>query len=258
MVLRGLRARPFGWVAAGAVLTAVLLTGCTGSPPPSGGGTTTASAGTGTPDGLVGGGATATGAAPTFPTTAEAYAKATVTAWTAHDTARLDQLKVAELKLFTSIDTAGTYDTHYAFVRCDGAAGSSYCTFFNNAGDALTLQLQNPLIGQAHAVISGTFDPTTFPVDNKAYAQLALNAWIDHNDIRLGLLTTPDALTVINALPAGLRNSSWTFKESQGAMGSLYYTWKHSSGAEFSFRFSNLSPPVAGQQHRIVGAVKTV
>ncbi len=259
MVLRGSHGRPVGWIAVGAVLAAVLLAGCSATPP-------SPNSGAGTPPaGTIGSGAgtanpTATNPTgvstnpPSFPTTADAYAQATVAAWLAHDTARLDQLKAADLKLFASIDLAGSYDTHYTLYRCDGAAGSSYCTLFNNAGDALTLQLQNQLVGQAHAVISGNFDPTTFPADNQAYAQLALNAWLNHNDIRLGLLTTDGAHTGMNAISASLRVAGWTFLNCQGAAGSTYCSWQLTAqGKMLSFRFSNQTPPAVGQQHRIVG-----
>src|SRR5439155_2520513 len=126
--------------------------------------------------------------------------------------------------------SAGDYDKHYSFYRCDGAAGSSICTFYNGVGDELVLRLSNVLVGQAHAVVDGQFHQITFPSDMQAYAQECLDAWIAHNNARVSYLTTANAKNHLNAIGGGHRSDGWTFVDAQGAAGSSYLTWHNPAG----------------------------
>ena len=196
---------------------------------------------------------------PTYPSSAEAYAKEGIAAWVNNDAARLNQLEVAGGVLHTLAGCAGCYNVAFVFSNCQGAAGSSYCLFFNAVGDELNVKLQNSLLGAPQAIVAGSiFGPITFPSDNKAYAQEALNAWLSRNDARLKLLTKN---TMTSAQVDGLgpnRNSPWTFDHSEGAAGSSYYDWKDGAGHTLAFRFINgPAAPTTGpdSQHRIVDIV---
>jgi hypothetical protein len=202
---------------------------------------------------------TSSPAPPTFPSSAEAYAQAGVAAWVGHDIARLNQLEVAGGLIHGLAGCDGCYNLAFTFKNCQGAAGSSYCLFFNEVGDELTMHLQNSLLGAPQAIVTGsTFAQITFPSDNRAYAQEALNAWLSQNDARLKLLTK-NAMTSaqVDALGPN-RNANWTFDHSEGAAGSSYYDWRDGAGHTLAFRFINGPPaPSTGtaSQHRIVDIV---
>ena len=70
---------------------------------------------------------------PVIPRTPQAYAQAFVTAWVGRDRPR-----AAQLGLGTAVDTAfaSTVKTAPTFKTCEGAAGSSYCTW---QGDEYTM-----------------------------------------------------------------------------------------------------------------------
>jgi hypothetical protein len=197
--------------------------------------------------------------APTYPGTASEYAKAAITAWAAGDTTRLDQLESSDGLLHTQLHCVSCFDQHFTFIHCQGAAGTSYCLFYNNVGDELTLRVVNSLLGHPLAVNSGgAFDPITFPADDKAYAQEALSAWVGRNDARLKLLTAANMTTAqVDALGAN-PNLPWGFDHSEGAAGSMYYSWHDPSSHLLAFRFLNGGPtPTSGpgSQHRITEIV---
>jgi hypothetical protein len=199
--------------------------------------------------------ATMTSTPPSYPSTAEVYAKAAVAAWAARDIERLDQLEESGGTLHMLYGCNGCYDIHFVLVGCSGAAGSTYCRFFNNVGDGLLLRLSNPALGQPRAVAAGgAWDPITFPSDDKAYAQEALTAWPLGNDNRLKLLTANQMTSArISALGAD-RTAQWTYEGSSGAAGSTGYSWGDGAGHHLTFLFTNgPAAPTTGPnaQHRI-------
>jgi hypothetical protein len=251
-------------LAAATALCAVILTGC-GSSSPSG---PVISPGTGA---LGEGGDTATPAAPTggptdiavpltFPASAEAYTKAALQAWVAKNTTALNQYEVAGGQLHTLASCDGCYNTAFTFVECQGAAGSSYCLFVNAVGDQLTLKVVNEQLGKPLAMGLGSlWDPTTFPSDNRAYAQLALTAWQEGNDARLKLLTKQSLRSADIDAKGAQRSGSWTYGGTDGAAGSLYYRFT-SGGHQLAFQFTNgPAAPTTGpdSQHRIGQVIYT-
>jgi hypothetical protein len=190
-----------------------------------------------------------------FPADAESYTTAAVGAWVAGDTGRLDQLRDANAGIFSTL-SSGNYDKHFTLYLCQGAAGSTFCTFYNNAGDELVLRVVNQLLGQPHAVLDGQLRAITFPTDNQAYAQEALDAWLAHDDARIGLLCTGDAAAHLNAVAATHRTEAWTFDHAEGAAGSFYLTWRNPAGDGLVFRFHDPGiPPTPGPQHRIIDVI---
>ncbi len=93
--------------------------------------------------------------APAIPRSAQDYGTAFVKAWVDRDRTRASQLGT-EAAVETAF--ASTVDTMPRFVRCEGAAGSSYCTF---EGDEYTMRVRvrNELasLGQLHAVAEVVF-----------------------------------------------------------------------------------------------------
>jgi hypothetical protein len=229
------------------------LAGCTaGHPTPGAAGSP--SPGPSGPDSSVGdlpapSGTPATSAHPTptsLPSDADAYARLAVAAWRSHDAGALNNLNAPSDTVFHSLDL-GNYDKRFdTLATCEGAAGSTYCTYFNTVGDTLRLQLRNELLGKPHAIVGGTLIPITFPTDFQAYAKEALDAWQAHNSAAVALLTGKPADTAFAAVPAALRTSAFTFTGTDGAAGHGYITFSDSAGDQVSFEFNNpglVSPP---------------
>jgi hypothetical protein len=251
-------------VLAGALgATACAGGGAQGNPPPTATSGGVGSLGNGPSSTASGGDSSApTTAAPTYPTDAKAYAEAAVNAWVAGDSARLDQLEVSGGTLHTLAACVNCYNMQWSFVGtiCQGAAGSSFCLFYNHVGDSLRVHISNPLLGQPQAVVAGSiWDPLTFPADDQQYAAEALAAWQGGNDARLSHLTTGWTSAKITALgpdPAG----AWQYHLSQGVAGSFYVQFSDGSGHDLAFRFLNSPVPIpttgVGAQHRITDIVR--
>ena len=62
-------------------------------------------------------------------------------------------------------------------LRCDGTAGSSYCTFLNDVGDEFTVRISHALLGQAHAGTDVKLDLTVYPKDGVLYVKEFVGAW---------------------------------------------------------------------------------
>jgi hypothetical protein len=238
-----------------AAVAALTVAGCTSSSSPGSTPPASASASGGSGGGS-GGGASANprSAAPApvgYPSDAQGYAQAALTAWATGDQARLDQLRDPANQVFQAISSPA-YDHHFQLYQCQGAAGSSICAVFNSVGDELHLKLSNQLLGHAHAVVGGDFQPIAFPADMRAYAQEALDAWLAHDTARIGLLLTADAVTHLNAIAASHQADGWTFGDSQGAAGSSYLSWTNPAGDHIAFKFFNPGVvPSESPQHRI-------
>jgi len=210
-------------------------------------------------------GEAATSAAPpaeVLPTTAEQYTKKAIDAWKAHNVSALDQYEVGDGILHTMWDCGDCYNAEFTLApgNCQGAAGSSYCRYFNKYGDDLLLRVTNELLGHPRAIVAGsTFEPTAFPSDNQAYAQLALNAWLAGNDNRLKLLTKDNLTSAAIDAKGAERGTGWTFDHAEGAMGSVYMSFKRGAHS-LVFQFVNGPPaPTTGpdSQHRIVQVIYT-
>jgi hypothetical protein len=256
----GMSTRRLVAVCTAAALCALVLSACGSKANPGNGG------GTPGPTGVLGTGGPATSAPPTtppvsFPNTAEAYTKMAIDAWAAHDSTLLDQLEVGGGTLHTMAGCNGCYNTAFSLALgfCEGASGSSYCMYFNIYGDKLILKVQNQLLGQPQAIQVGgsSFEPTSFPSDDKAYATEALRAWIDGNDARLKLLTKNNLTSAQVDAKGPTRAPDWVYDHGEGAMGSVYFDFMR-GGHTLGFQFLNGPPaPTTGtdSQHRIVDII---
>jgi hypothetical protein len=259
---------PLVWSALGLCLAAGLA-GCTTPSSPTGGngGVTPLPSGNGSPGastGPTGNPAPTSGTALPIPTNPTAYAQAAVNAWIGHDNARVTQLIQPSVSTFSTMSSSNINRQFTLHGICQGAAGSSYCLFINTVGDELTVKVDNPTAdaGQPHGIVPGTtFQPITFPSNNQAYAQEALNAWLAQDGPRLNLLTAPGMATAsgdLNSVANNLRANGWTFDHSEGAAGSTYYDWVDPSGNTLGFRFLNAAPTPTGgaaSHHRIAEIV---
>src|SRR5262245_3488918 len=91
-------------------------------------------------------GSTSPSASASYPTDAQAYAEAILSAWRLHQLTRLGDLTTA-LVQEQIIEIPGPPNMNWTYHRCDGTAGSSYCEFFNANGDAIVLRITHSLLG---------------------------------------------------------------------------------------------------------------
>jgi hypothetical protein len=139
--------------------------------------------------------------APAYPGTAQAYAQAVMDAWTADDAIDMQALATEEVYYGIFGLNASGYDD-WSFLRCDGTAGSSYCSFVNDDdGDVVTLRISHQLLGQAHAAIGVKLDKTTYPDDGVSYVKEFIDAWKFGNTVRMLLLSTPEVVDEVPGPP---------------------------------------------------------
>lgn len=134
---------------------------------------------------------------PTYPDTAEGYAQEVMDAWTADNALLVQSLATEEVYYAIFGLPVSGYDD-WTFLRCDGAAGSSYCSFTNPDGDVVTLRISNQLLGQAHAATDVTLDKTEYPGEAVAYVMEFVEAWQFGNTARMLKLSSPE---VVNKVP---------------------------------------------------------
>jgi hypothetical protein len=139
-------------------------------------------------------------AEPSYPGTAQAYAEAVLAALDSDDWDWFGELTTPEL-FDQLIELPASVDDDWAFHRCDGAAGSAYCSFLNDDGDALAIRISNALLGQAHAATEAILDATEFPNDGKTYVQEFIAAWKFGNTVRMHLLSSASVVAKLPAAP---------------------------------------------------------
>jgi hypothetical protein len=130
---------------------------------------------------------------PTYPDDVEAYAKETLDAWAGDDASWLGALTSAAT-YDDVIDLLASVNDEWDFHRCDGTAGSSYCSFINDNGDVFSLRISHALLGQAHAAIDALLDETVYPDDGVAYVKEFVAAWQFGNEVRMLRLSTPEVV----------------------------------------------------------------
>ena len=158
-------------------------------------GATSAPTGGSTGGGGGGGGGTTAPASHPYPSD---YPGAILSAWANHDSAYLAQLTSSSTA--AAIHGYGNINTHWTLIISDGAAGSTYSTYYNSAGDLIILRVSNAAVGghQWHAGSVQTWDPMTFPASAGAYTKKYVDAWIAGNKARLGLLGTSGMITLLS------------------------------------------------------------
>jgi hypothetical protein len=188
--------------------------------------------------------------ATTYPATAQAYGEKTLAAWAGIQIQTLSDLTTADAQ--TQLKSLPIPpNQQWNFQTCDGAAGSSYCSFASNDGDVITLRMVNTVLGKAHAVAEVKFDPTVYATDAKEYVQVFIEAWRDANTRRMLALsaqsevdyfthfTPPDAYTICTVKSGDV----WSVR--------IY----NSSGLN---DVVHVADPVLGNRHAIAGHVDPV
>jgi hypothetical protein len=253
-VMGGARRHPYRRiVAAGLSATLlVLMTACSSS-----GGGTGGLAGAGTSSAPVATTPATTPGTPstTPPTNAPAshsyptnYFAAILAAWKAHDTAYLTLLTNASTA--AQIFGYGNINQTWTGTGSQGAAGSSYESFYNNAGDWLTLRSTNQDTTSKtwHAGSVNAWDKMTFPADANAYVKRFIDAWINGNVARMSLLsnsTMAAQFTGMSAKP----DSSYTTSSHGAASGHSYYEVKDPSiSLDITLQLAN---QFVGSEHAI-------
>ena len=128
-------------------------------------------------------------AAASYPSTAQAYAEALLQAWRLRQFSRVGDLAVPEV--LSQLQTAPDIETDWTFVKCEGAAGSSYCQYLNGDGDSATLRLSNQQLGKAHATTEVILDRTAYSNNAVEYVKAFVEAWRNGNPKRMETLANP-------------------------------------------------------------------
>lgn len=211
-----LTARRSGLLILAAVAVGLATAACgpaiAGNTTPTAGASSPADGGTGTigvppqptvtsPGGNPGGNPGPTDIAPIYPQTAEAYSKAVVNAWTQDQASTLATLTADGVK-DEIVDLLASVNDQWTYLRCDGTAGSSYCSFTNADGDVFIVRISHSLLGKAHAAIEASLDETEYPMDGVAYVKEFVSAWQFGNTARMLKLSSASVVAKVKSPPA--------------------------------------------------------
>jgi hypothetical protein len=199
-----------------------------------GAGSAPASAGTG--------GAASSGTQTSFPKDAKAYAQATLTAYLDRQDTRLAQL-AGSGAVHSLAEIPGPADRHWHYHACSGPQTIT-CTFFNNDGDELTMDLDATSLGRAHAVQQAAYQQTEYPTAANLYVSAYLQAWVDGNTYRMAKLATA---AVTAALAKTKKPSGWSYAD-DGTAGHTHVRVTDSYGFDRTFDVTN---QLLGSTHAI-------
>src|SRR4029079_12690350 len=129
------------------------------------------------------------------PDTAQAYATATLAAWSAHDTERVRLLTNAVA--LAQIRESGFPDPNWTYVGCDGGT----CLFRNDAGDEVEVRVSTSRLGAENAVSGVTLNQTEFAGSPTAYVNGFMHACQAGNTQRMRQMSTAKVVTQLLALP---------------------------------------------------------
>ncbi|HEX6870136.1 MAG TPA: hypothetical protein VF163_03470 [Micromonosporaceae bacterium] len=173
--------------------------------------------------------------APSYPSTARAYAEAVLAAWKQGNLSRLGALTTPEVQE-QIIEIPGPPNQTWTYRNCDGAAGSSYCSFVNANGDVITLRISHSLLSKAHAAVEVRFDQTIYASDPVEYVNEFIKAWQDANRVRMLKLsnsTAVDYFTHYTPPPSGYSTCT------DGAMGTTYVRVYNPDGLNYTIKVTN-------------------
>ncbi|MEV6967679.1 hypothetical protein AB0M47_21490 [Hamadaea sp. NPDC051192] len=124
-------------------------------------------------------------------------------AWLGCDTTKLK--KLTSDAAYTQVTKLGTpnIDMTWTKATCDGAAGSTYCTYRNKLGSDLIIRSRNDATD--HAITEVRLDATVYYTDAEKYAREFLDAFVNHNKPRMLALSSQSVVdsVVADAPPAG-------------------------------------------------------
>jgi hypothetical protein len=191
-------------------------------------------------------------AGPGYPTTARAYAEATVAAWSGHNLDRLADLTTAGVHE-QFVEIPGQLRTDWLFLNCDGAAGSNYCTLRNGDGDTVRLRVVNQYLGGPDAVRELVANLTTYPANGETYAREFVRAWATGNTPRMRALARPDVVVAVNNAYQDRPTGTWALGANgeHGGAGLLIVEIDINEGAiHYSL---HVGTTLLGGKHAVVG-----
>jgi hypothetical protein len=123
--------------------------------------------------------------------------------------------------------------TGWFFDRCEGAAGSTFCTWIDKIEGRLQLQVQN----SSQKVIN----VTRISLGSIAAGRL-FHAWRIGDSNAGAPYATPSALFALFAKPY-FASDHWTPEGCDGAAGSLFCTWHNDANKTIILQVRNVEPP---------------
>jgi hypothetical protein len=181
----------------------------------------------------------------TYPKTARAYAEAVLAAWGQKQQDRLTALTNAQV-YEQIVEIPGPPNMTWTYVQCDGAAGSSYCAFYNGDGDDIVLRLTNERLGKAHAASEVRFN--LFPDDGVEYVRQFVQAWTLAHKPRMLKLAVPDVVNAVVEIAAAPKNPKYATPEGGGGL--LVVRITNDEGFSLDL---HVGTTLLGHPHAIVG-----
>lgn len=163
-------------------------------------------------------------------------------AWVANDHAAAAAVATpsAVTQMFSQTYSAST---GWFFDVCDGAAGSTYCTWITNIEGRMVLQITN----------------STQKVTNVSRRSLGsieagkvFHAWRIHNSSAAAPYATPGAVYALFLKPYSPADH-WTPEGCEGTAGSLYCTWHDDAAQTIILQVRTADP----QAHQVIGVSGT-
>lgn len=190
------------------------------------------------------------GGAVAYPSDAKAYAQAALKAWMAKDYTRLGQLaqSAAVQQVKDSVTYGGLPANSWHFINCEGAAGSSYCTFINDDGDVTHIRVINQVLGAPMAVQEIPLERTEYPKGASSYVGAFLSAWQNGNKYRMLAYASSGVVSHFSGTPL----QAYTLF-CDGAAGSIYVQVNEGGNAsvpKFVLRVNN-EKASTGAKHAI-------
>lgn len=171
-----------------------------------------------------------------YPTTARAYAEAIIKAtWVDHDLDALFALTTAGVSE-QLMEIPLPLDLDWHFHECRSELPVWVCVFFNDDGDALSLSIQDSLLGEEEAGTAVGLDKTEYPSAAVAYVRAFVDAWRGGNEYRMGKLATSGVIGFVDGktVPA-----NGYLACGDGAAGSTYVRVYGAGGPEYVFQVTN-------------------
>ena len=128
---------------------------------------------------------------------------------------------------------AYTTSAGWMFVKCEGAAGSTYCIWVNKLEGLLILRVDN-----ASQKVTSVERRSLGSVE----AGRVFHAWRLQDKPASVAYSTATARNTLFTIPFK-SSDHWLPDGCEGAAGSLYCTWYRDSGASITLRVSNLTDP---------------
>jgi hypothetical protein len=180
---------------------------------------------------------------PTFPKTAQGYAQAGLDAYGKRSTVRLTDLTTAGSK--AQFDDVHPSNTHWHYHDCQGAAGSSYCTFDNDNGDRFQIQIDNAALGAPHAIINVVIDVTTYANNAHDYVSAFMQAFHDVNTFRMKALSNSNVTSYFTHFTP---QDAWNISTD----GTAGHTYVHIYNLDGFDQYVEVQDDQLGHQHAIV------